>query len=264
MTRDRPIPDRAAASAGAPSARRADLFLVEHGHFESRARAQAAIRAGLVRIDGRTLTRPSDPIAPGATVEATPEHPYASRGGLKLAAALDAFRLDPGGCTCLDVGASTGGFTDVLLGRGARRVYAVDVGRGQLHPRLAADPRVTNLEATDIRSLDPAVLTPRPTLASVDVSFIGLNLVLPVLPALLAPGSGLVALIKPQFEAGREEVGKKGVVSAPALHRRVCDDVRAWAEALGFVVQGIAQSPITGPEGNVEFLISAERSAPRD
>jgi 23S rRNA (cytidine1920-2'-O)/16S rRNA (cytidine1409-2'-O)-methyltransferase len=257
MTRDRPIPDRAAATAGAPSARRADLFLVEHGHFESRARAQAAIRAGLVRADGRTLTRPSDPIAPGATVEAAPEHPYASRGGLKLAAALDAFGLDPGGRTCLDVGASTGGFTDVLLGRGARRVYAVDVGRGQLHPRLADDPQVTNLEATDIRSLDPAALTPRPTLASVDVSFIGLSLVLPVLPALLAPGSGLVALIKPQFEAGRARVGRGGLVRDPEIHREVCAAIRSGLEGLGATILGLIDSPVPGGDGNAEFLIGA-------
>ncbi|MGH1570100.1 TlyA family RNA methyltransferase [Methylobacterium sp. P31] len=260
MTRDRPIPDRAAPGHRDPSTRRADLFLVEHGHFESRARAQAAIRAGLVHVDGRPLTRASEPIAPGARIEAAAEHPYASRGGLKLAAALDAFGLDPGGRTCLDVGASTGGFTDVLLGRGAHHVYAVDVGRGQLHPRLAADPRVTNLEGTDIRSLDPAALARHPDFASIDVSFIGLRLVLPALPALLAPGAAVVALIKPQFEAGRARVGRGGLVRDPAVHAEVCAAVRAALEELGAAILGLVESPVPGGDGNTEFLIGARLS----
>ena len=250
MTSDRTRPDSTAA-------RRADLFLVEHGHFESRARAQAAIRAGLVRVDGRPLARASEAISPGARIEAAPEHPYASRGGLKLAAALDAFGLDPAGRVVLDVGASTGGFTDVLLARGARQVHAVDVGRGQLHPRIAADPRVTNREGTDIRSLDPATLTPRPDFASVDVSFIGLRLVLPVLPALLEPGAGLVALIKPQFEAGRDRIGRGGLVRDPAIHAEVCAAVRGELEGLGAAILGLIDSPVTGGDGNAEFLIGA-------
>jgi 23S rRNA (cytidine1920-2'-O)/16S rRNA (cytidine1409-2'-O)-methyltransferase len=245
MTQDRPIPDRA------------DLYLVRHGHFESRARAQAAIKAGLVRIDGRPIARASDPIAPGARVEAAPEHPYVSRGGLKLAAALDAFALDPRGRTCLDVGASTGGFTDVLLGRGAGHVYAVDVGRGQLHPRLAADPRVTNREGTDIRGLDPAALEPKPDLAGIDVSFIGLRLVLPALPPLLAPGADLIALIKPQFEAGRAHVGRGGLVRDPAVRAGVCTAVRGALEALGATILGLIDSPVPGGDGNAEFLIGA-------
>ncbi|WP_267358325.1 MULTISPECIES: TlyA family RNA methyltransferase [unclassified Methylobacterium] len=251
MTSDRTIPERTTA------ARRADLFLVEHGHFESRARAQAAIRAGLVRVDGRPLARASEAIEPGARIESSPEHPYASRGGLKLAAALDAFGLDPAGRVALDVGASTGGFTDVLLTRGARYVHAVDVGRGQLHPRLLADPRVVNREGADIRSLDPAALAPRPDLASVDVSFIGLRLVLPVLPALLAPGSGLVALIKPQFEAGRDRIGRGGLVRDPAIHAEVCAAVRGELERLGAAILGLIASPVTGGDGNAEFLIGA-------
>ncbi|MCJ2050757.1 TlyA family RNA methyltransferase [Methylobacterium sp. J-070] len=255
MTRDRPLSDRPAT--GGPPSRRADLFLVEHGHFESRARAQAAIRAGLVRIDGRPLARASDPVAPGARVEAAAEHPYVSRGGLKLAAALEAFRLDPRGRTCLDVGASTGGFTDVLLGRGADHVHAVDVGHGQLHPRLAADPRVTNREGTDIRGLDPAALRPRPDLAGVDVSFIGLRLVLPPVAGLLAPGSDLVALIKPQFEAGRGRVGRGGLVRDPAVHAEVCAAVRDTLEALGATILGLIDSPVPGGDGNSEFLIGA-------
>ncbi|MCJ2086583.1 TlyA family RNA methyltransferase [Methylobacterium sp. E-005] len=254
MTSDRTIPDHTT------SARRADLFLVEHGHFESRARAQAAIRAGKVRVDGRPLARASEQIEPGARVEAVAEHPYASRGGLKLAAALDAFGLDPAGRVALDVGASTGGFTDVLLTRGARHVHAVDVGRGQLHSRLAADPRVTNREGTDIRGLDPAALTPRPDLASVDVSFIGLRLVLPVLPALLTPGSSLVALIKPQFEAGRDRIGRGGLVRDPAVHAEVCASVRGELERLGAAILGLIASPVTGGDGNVEFLIGARFS----
>ena len=237
---------------------RADLFLVEHGHFESRARAQAAIRAGLVRIDGRPLARASDPIAPGAAVEAVPEHPYASRGGLKLEAALDAFALDPRGLACLDVGASTGGFCDVLLTRGAAHVVAVDVGRGQLHPRLAADPRVTSLEGTDIRNLGPEHVTPRPAFASVDVSFIALRLVLPVLPQLLAPGARLVALIKPQFEAGRGRVGRGGIVRDPAVHAEVCAGVRTVLEGLGATILGLIPSPVPGGDGNSEFLIGAQ------
>ncbi|MGH1587098.1 TlyA family RNA methyltransferase [Methylobacterium phyllosphaerae] len=256
MTRDRPIPDRA-PPADDPSPLRADLFLVAHGHFESRARAQAAIRAGLVRIDGRPLTRPSDPIAPGARVEAVPEHPYVSRGGLKLAAALDAFGLDPAGRVALDVGASTGGFTDVLIARGARHVHALDVGRGQLHPRLAGDPRVTNREATDIRSLGPDALAPAPDLATVDVSFIGLRLVLPALPPLLAPGADLVALIKPQFEAGRARVGRGGLVRDPAVHAEVCAAVRGTLEGLGATILGLIDSPVPGGDGNAEFLIGA-------
>ena len=260
MTGNRPIPDRAAPTRHDRSPRRADLFLVEHGHFESRARAQAAIRAGLVRIDDRLLARASEAIAPGARVEATPEHPYASRGGLKLAAALDAFRLDPAGLACLDVGASTGGFTDVLLARGAAHVHAVDVGRGQLHPRLAADPRVTSLEGTDIRDLDPGRLAARLELASVDVSFIGLRLVLPALPALLAPGAAIVALIKPQFEAGRERVGRGGLVRDPAIHAEVCAHVRDLLDGLGAEILGLIGSPVPGGDGNSEFLIGARLS----
>ncbi|MDP4024414.1 TlyA family RNA methyltransferase [Methylobacterium sp. NEAU 140] len=256
MSRDLPA---AGSDPGRPqrAGTRADLFLVAHGHFESRARAQAAIRAGLVRADGRPVRRASDPIAPGARIEAHPEHPYASRGGLKLAAALDAFGLDPRGLPCLDVGASTGGFTDLLLARGAAHVHAVDVGRGQLHPRLAADPRVTSLEGTDIRGLDPARLVPAPLLASVDVSFIGLALVLPALPPLLAPGGAIVALIKPQFEAGRGRVGRGGLVRDPAVHAEVCAAVRAVLEGLGARVLGPVPSPVPGGDGNAEFLIGA-------
>lgn len=239
---------------------RADRYLVEQGHFESRARAQAAIAAGLVRADGRVLTRASDPVAPGTRIEAQAPHPFVSRGGLKLEAALDAFALDPGGLPCLDVGASTGGFTDLLLRRGAAHVHAVDVGQGQIHPRLAADPRVTSLEGTDIRTLDPALLPDPPRLASIDVSFIALRLVLPAVARLVAPGAGLAALIKPQFEAGRERVGRGGIVRDPAVHAEICDQVRDCLHGLGFTILGLVPSPIAGGDGNTEFLVGARRA----
>ncbi|WP_342166741.1 TlyA family RNA methyltransferase [Methylobacterium sp. SD21] len=237
---------------------RADLYLVEHGHFESRARAQAAIRAGRVRVDGRVLARASETIPPGAAVEAEPEHPFASRGGLKLSAALDAFGLDPAGLPCLDVGASTGGFTDVLLRRGAAHVHAIDVGRDQLHPRLRVDPRVTSREGVDIRSLAPGSLDPAPRLASVDVSFISLRLVLPALWPLLAPRAFLVTLIKPQFEAGRERVGRGGIVRDPEIHAEVCAMVRGLLEGRGATILGLVPSPVEGGDGNVEFLMGAK------
>ena len=239
---------------------RADRFLVEHGHFETRARAQAAIAAGLVRADGRVLTRAAEPIAAGARIEASAPHPYVSRGALKLAAALDAFGLDPSGRAALDVGASTGGFTDLLLRRGAAHVHAVDVGRDQLHPSLRADPRVASLEGTDIRTL-AGPLDPVPDLCGIDVSFIGLRLVLPAVAALLAPGAELVALIKPQFEAGRARVGRGGIVRDEAVHAEVCETVRGQLGALGFRVRGLIPSPIQGGDGNTEFLVGACRDA---
>ena len=238
---------------------RADRYLVEQGHFESRARAQAAIAAGLVRADGRVVVRSSEPIAPGARIEAEAAHPYVSRGALKLAAALDAFGLDPRGRTALDVGASTGGFTDLLLRRGAAYVHAVDVGRDQLHASLRADPRVANLESTDIRDLAQRGLDPVPEICGIDVSFIGLRLVLPAVAALIAPGADLVALIKPQFEAGRERVGRGGIVRDPAVHAAVCAEVRGALDGLGFTVRGLVPSPIQGGDGNAEFLIGARK-----
>jgi len=239
---------------------RADRLLVDLGLFESRARAQAAILAGLVHADGRPVAKPSDALDPGARIAAGRPHPYVSRGGLKLAAALDAFGLDPAGLACLDVGASTGGFTDVLLRRGAARVHAVDVGRDQLHASLRGDPRVASLEGTDIRSLDPAALPEPPRLATIDVSFIALRLVLPAIVPLLADGAGLVALIKPQFEAGRERVGRGGIVRDEGVHAAVCDEVRACLEGLGLRVVGLIPSPVEGGDGNREFLVGARTS----
>lgn len=242
---------------------RADRFLVEHGHFESRARAQAAIAAGLVRVDGRVLARASEPIPAGARVEAEAPHPYVSRGGLKLEAALDTFGLDPAGRTALDVGASTGGFTDLLLRRGAAHVHAVDVGRDQLHASLRADPRVSCREGTDIRALE-GPLDPVPDLCGIDVSFIALRLVLPAAANHLAPRADLVALIKPQFEAGRARVGRGGIVRDPAVHAAVCAEVRDTLEGLGFTILGLIPSPIQGGDGNTEFLVGARRPALRD
>ncbi len=238
--------------------KRADVALVERGLFESRARAQAAIAAGLVTADGALVRKSSDEIAEEAVVQATPEHPWVSRGALKLAAALDHFGFDPGGDVCLDVGASAGGFTEVLLANGANRVYAVDVGRGQLHPRLRGDPAVVSLEETDIRELDAARLPEPPEFATVDVSFISLKLVLPALDRLMRTPAHLIALIKPQFEAGREHV-KKGIVRDGAVHAAVCEEIGAFAASLEWEVAGIIPSPIEGGDGNKEFLLGARR-----
>jgi 23S rRNA (cytidine1920-2'-O)/16S rRNA (cytidine1409-2'-O)-methyltransferase len=238
--------------------KRADVALVERGLFESRTRAQAAIAAGLVTADGVRLKKASDEIADSAELQAAPEHPWVSRGGVKLAAALDHFGFDPAGHVCLDVGASTGGFTQVLLARGAARVYAVDVGHSQLHARLREDERVVSLEATDIRTLDPATFTPLPDFATVDVSFISLKLVLPSLDRLLGTPAHLIALIKPQFEAGPKHV-KKGVVRDPAVHAAVCEETAAFATARGWDVAGVAPSAIKGGDGNAEFVMGARR-----
>ena len=237
---------------------RADLLLVARGLFESRAKAQAAIAAGLVTADNRPVRKPSDAIARDARLAAAPAFPWVSRGGVKLAHALDAMDLVVVGKICLDVGASTGGFTEVLLARGARRVLAVDVGRDQLHARLRNHPDVVSLEETDVRSLDPAHITEPPDLVVIDVSFISLKLVLPSALALAAPHAGLVALIKPQFEAPRRH-RKKGVVRDAVVHAAVCADIAAFIAALGLRVTAMLPSPIEGGEGNREFLIGAQR-----
>jgi 23S rRNA (cytidine1920-2'-O)/16S rRNA (cytidine1409-2'-O)-methyltransferase len=237
---------------------RADRLLVDRGLFESRAKAQHAIVAGMVTADGVRLTRPSQEIAIGAAVTATPAHPWVSRGGVKLAAALDQFEIDPSGRVCLDAGASTGGFTDVLLARGARKIYAVDVGQGQLHAALRQRTEVIALEATDIRKLDVGRLAEAPTLIVIDVSFIPLKLVLPAALALAHPDADLVALIKPQFEAGRDHV-KKGIVRDPQIHNKVCADITGVVAALGWTVRGTIPSPIAGGDGNREFLLAARR-----
>ena len=237
---------------------RADRLLVSRGLFESRAKAQAAIAAGLVTANGVVIAKASDAIAIDAVVQATPEHPWVSRGGVKLAAALDHFRIDPKDRVCLDVGASTGGFTHVLHARGARRIYAVDVGRRQLHASLRVRPEIVSLEETDIRTLNPALLPEPPDLVVADASFISLKLVLPPALALARPPAQLIALIKPQFEAGRAHL-KKGVVRDPQVHQAVCEDISAFVVGLEWKVLGIIPSPVTGGSGNREFFLGARR-----
>jgi 23S rRNA (cytidine1920-2'-O)/16S rRNA (cytidine1409-2'-O)-methyltransferase len=239
---------------------RVDRLLVERGLFESRAKAQAAIAAGRVRADELLVRRPSEEISTDAVLRAEPAHPYVSRGGVKLAAALDHFRsypiFDPRGRVCLDVGASTGGFTEVLLARGARRIYTVDVGRGQLHRCLRARPEIVSIEATDIRLLDPQRLAERPDFLVIDVSFISLELVLPAALALVRTPACVLALVKPQFEAGRGRA-KRGIVRDPLVHAAVCDDIAALVTSHGWKVVGIVPSPISGSDGNREFFIAA-------
>ncbi len=236
--------------------KRADIVLVERGLFPSRARAQAAIAAGLVRVGGAALRKPSEEIDESAEIEAGAPHPYVSRGGVKLAAALDAFALDPKDLVCLDVGASIGGFTDVLLRRGAAKVVAIDVGHGQFDARLAADPCVRSLEGLDARALTPGHLGDAPEAIVCDVSFISQRLVLPYVLKLAAKSAWLVSLIKPQFEVGPAEI-VKGRVKSDAALSQACDDVRAFIEAQGWTVLGLIPSPVLGGGGAKEFLIAA-------
>jgi 23S rRNA (cytidine1920-2'-O)/16S rRNA (cytidine1409-2'-O)-methyltransferase len=242
----------------APSSRRADVALCERGLFESRAKAREAILAGLVQVDGRRIDKPSQLVPADAKIAARAPYPFVSRGGVKLAHALAAFAVDARGLHCLDVGASTGGFTDALLAAGARHVVAIDVGHGQLHEKLRADPRVTSLEGLDARALTAEHLAEPPALVVVDASFISLALVLPGVLALAAPQAQLLALIKPQFEAGRAAV-KKGVVRDEAVREQVCARVAGEVEALGWRVAGVVASPIEGGDGNREFLLHARR-----
>ena len=241
--------------------RRADQLLVEQGLAESRAKAQALILAGLVSIAGRRVDKPGTSLAEDAELRlAGRDHPWVSRGGVKLAFALDHFTIDPAGVIALDIGASTGGFTDVLLAKAAARVHAVDVGRGQLAWKLRQDPRVVVHEAVNARYLSRAEIAEPIDLVTCDASFIGLATLLPAPLALAAESAALIALIKPQFEAGPGDVGKGGVVRDPAIHRAVCERVAAWLGAQpGWHVVGIADSPITGPAGNREFLIYARK-----
>ena len=236
---------------------RLDLLLVSRGLAGSREKAQAMILAGLVTVDGRRVDKAGAPIAADAEVHvAGPAHPYVSRGGVKLAAALDAFALDPTGLVCLDVGASTGGFTDCLLQRGARRVYAIDVGAGQIDAKLRSDPRVILREKVNARFLSSAEVPEPAALAAMDLSFISARLVLPAVVPLLSPGASLVVLVKPQFEAGRSEVPRGGVVRSEETQRRVVQEVTRAAEALGLQTLGAIASPITGAAGNREFLLA--------
>jgi 23S rRNA (cytidine1920-2'-O)/16S rRNA (cytidine1409-2'-O)-methyltransferase len=241
---------------------RLDQLLVRRGLVESRERAQALILAGQVDLDGRTAAKAGTMVSEHAAVHVTgPDHPWVSRGGVKLAHALDTFGLDVGGRLALDIGASTGGFTDVLLARGARAVLALDVGRGQLHWRLRTDPRVHVVEGANARYLsaaDLAVLDGPPSLVTIDVSFISLALVLPPLVPLVDERADLVALVKPQFEAGRREA-PKGIVRDPAVHARVIAEVTLKAAAIGWTRVALTPSPITGGKGNREFLVHLRR-----
>ena len=239
---------------------RVDQLLVARGLAESRARAQALVLAGLVFSGETKVAKSGQPIAEDAALEVRGrDHPWVSRGGIKLAHAIAHFGLDPAGAVAMDIGSSTGGFTDVLLSKGAVRVFAVDSGTNQLAWKLRQDPRVTVLEQTSARILTPQQIDAPCDWVVCDASFIGLAKVLDVPLRLAAPHCQLVALIKPQFEVGRGEVGKGGVVRDAALHTRVCGEVQDWLEGAGWDVEGIVESPITGPEGNVEFLIAAKR-----
>lgn len=246
--------------------RRLDLLLVERGLAPTREKARALIMAGAVRSGGMRVEKAGALLPPDAPLEvAGPPHPYVSRGGVKLAHALEAFGIAVAGRVCLDLGASTGGFTDCLLLAGAAFVIAVDVGAGLLDARLRADPRVHLLERTNVRHLTPADLPRTPSLATADVAFISLTLILPVLPPLLASPREVVALVKPQFEVGRGQVGKGGVVREPEKHRAAVRKVAEAAAAAGFTVRGLTASPLLGPKGNREFLLHlAEGGEPLD
>ena len=243
--------------------KRCDQLLVERGLVESRTRAQALILAGLVFTGEKRVAKAGDALPDDAPLTVRgQDHPWVSRGGLKLDHALGHFGLSPAGRTCLDVGASTGGFTDVLLSHGAARVHAVDVGHGQLAWKLRSDPRVVVHEKRNARALSAEIVPDPIEVLVCDASFIGLRTVLPAGLALCVPGAWAVALIKPQFEAGRGAVGAKGVVRDPQIHDEVCAMIRTWwSELPGWTVLGIEPSPITGPEGNREFLIAASRSS---
>jgi 23S rRNA (cytidine1920-2'-O)/16S rRNA (cytidine1409-2'-O)-methyltransferase len=230
-------------------------LLVERGLAETRERAQSLILSGAVLVEGQPATKPSQPVAAEANVAVVPSGPeYVSRGALKLVAALDHWAIDPSGKVALDIGASTGGFTDVLLKRGARRVYAVDVGYGQLHYRLRNDARVVPMERTNVRYLAREHLPETPELAVADVSFISLRLALPPVFRLLTPSARLIALVKPQFEAGRNQVGKGGVVRDPKVHQQVLRDLAEWSMGQPWRLVDTIPSPIRGPAGNIEFL----------
>ena len=242
----------------APPRKRADVLLVERGLFESRARARAAIEAGLVIANNRPVAKPSDTIATDAVLQAQPAHPYVSRGGVKLAGALEQYPIEIEGHICLDVGASTGGFTEVLLASGADLVFSIDVGREQLHSSLRGHPKIVSMEETDIRTLEDRRLPMRPDVVVIDVSFISLKAVLPVALSLAAAPMRLLALIKPQFEAPRKH-SKGGIIRNAMVHQEVCDDIAAFAMSLGCSDIQLFPSSIKGGDGNIEFFIGARR-----
>jgi len=238
--------------------KRVDVLLVERGLFESRARARAAIEAGGVTAGGKPVAKASEVIAADAVLSAEPAHPYVSRGGVKLAGALEQYPIGIEDHVCLDVGASTGGFTEVLLANGASVVFAIDVGRGQLHPTLRTHPKVVCMEQTDIRAFEGRRLPARPDVVVIDVSFISLKAVLPVALSLAAAPMSLLALIKPQFEATRKHL-KRGIVRDAAVHQQICDDIAAFAASLGCTDIRVFPSSIKGGDGNIEFFLGARR-----
>jgi 23S rRNA (cytidine1920-2'-O)/16S rRNA (cytidine1409-2'-O)-methyltransferase len=241
-----------------PPRKRADILLVERGLFESRARAQAAIEAGLVTADDKPVVKSSETIAADAKLQAQPAHPFVSRGGVKLAGALETYPIEIEDHVCLDVGASTGGFTEVLLANGAAIVFAIDVGREQLHPSLRGHPKVVSMEETDIRDFEGKRLPARPDIVVIDVSFISLKTVLPVALALAAAPMHLLALIKPQFEAPRKH-SKRGIIRNAMVHQEICDGIAAFASSLGCTDIQVFPSSIKGGDGNVEFFLGARR-----
>jgi 23S rRNA (cytidine1920-2'-O)/16S rRNA (cytidine1409-2'-O)-methyltransferase len=241
-----------------PPRKRADLLLVERGLFESRARAQAAIEAGLVMANNQLVQKASEGVAVDAVLHAQPAHPYVSRGGVKLAGALERYPFEIEDHVCLDVGASTGGFTEVLLANGASLVFAIDVGHGQLHPSLHGHPKVVSMEATDIRNFEGKRLPMRPDIVVVDVSFISLKAVLPVALSLAAAPMHLLALIKPQFEAPRKH-SKRGIIRNAMVHQEICDDIAAFVAAQGCTGIEVFPSSIKGGDGNIEFFVGARR-----
>jgi 23S rRNA (cytidine1920-2'-O)/16S rRNA (cytidine1409-2'-O)-methyltransferase len=246
--------------ASVPEGKRADLFLVEHGYAASRTEARRAIEAGRVRINGVGLTKPAQLVGEDADVFFSPVHAYVSRGALKLAAALDAFLFSSQDSICLDIGASTGGFTQLLLERGARRVYAIDVGHDQLHPSLRDDPRIVLIEGCNARDLRPERIAEPIDAVVADVSFISLKLALPPALALARDGAWLVALVKPQFEVGRARIGKGGIVRDAGARHAAVSDIAGWLAAVGWTIEGMLESPIPGGSGNREFLLAARNS----
>jgi 23S rRNA (cytidine1920-2'-O)/16S rRNA (cytidine1409-2'-O)-methyltransferase len=255
---DIPLISAKGKAAMSPPRKRADILLVERGLFESRARARAAIEAGLVIADNKPVTKPSDTIAADAVLQAQPAHPFVSRGGVKLSGALEQYPIEIEGHVCLDVGASTGGFTEVLLANGADLVFSIDVGRGQLHPSLRGHSRIVSMEETDIRDFEGKRLPARPDVVVIDVSFISLKAVLPVALSLAAAPMHLLALIKPQFEAARKH-SKRGIIRDAMVHQEICDDIAAFAAQLGCTDIKVFPSPITGGDGNIEFFLGARR-----
>lgn len=248
-----------------PTKQRLDVLLVEKGLFPTREKAKSSIMAGLVKVNGKTVDKAGSEVPVEAVLDvAGPAIPYVSRGGLKLEKAITEFALDLDEAVVVDIGASTGGFTDCALQNGAAKVYAIDVGYGQLDWKLRQDPRVVNLERTNIRYLDGSLIVDVPSHVTVDVSFISLTKVLPKISEILSSGGRVIALIKPQFEAGREKVGKKGVVRDSEVHVDVLKAVTGAAEQLGFAIKGLTYSPVKGPEGNIEYLCYMVKSKTGD